>query len=331
MATIKDVASHAGVSVATVSRVINNKGYLSDAVKEKVRAAMAALDYQPNELARSLHSQRSRILGLIVPAVSHPFFGDVAQRIEQCAYELGYKLLLCNSLQNQHKEREYIDMLKRSQVDGIIMGSHVLAADDYIGLTLPVISLDRQLSDTIPFVCCDNLQGGVLATRHLIERGCKKLLHISGSLDVKMLSNRRTDAFIETCREAGIPHHTYELPDVAVVAFSEEAFVRELLLRHADCDGVFATSDMTASVVIQEARRLGRRVPEDLKVVGFDGTLIADVATPAITTVAQPMDALCRYAVEYLLRMIEGEAVPTQNILPVTLRVQASTEMREPT
>lgn len=290
---------------------------------------MKRLDYYPNDLARSLHNQRSHILGLIVPTVAHMFFGEVAQRIETYAYEQGYKLMLCNSLQNRDKEREYIDMLKRSQVDAIVMGSHSLDTDDYVGLNLPVISLDRQLSDAIPYVCSDNYQGGVLATRHLLDCGCRNLLHISGSLEVKMLSNRRTDAFIDVCRQASIPYATYELPDSAVTHFDQEAFIDDLLARHADCDGVFATSDVTAAAVIAQAKKQGRQVPRDLQVVGFDGSQLASLTSPTITSIQQPVDTLCRYVVEYLVRMIEGSPVPIKNVLPVTLLAGESTEMRK--
>lgn len=325
MATIKDVAHVAGVSVATVSRVLNNRGYLSDEVRQKVGRAMKELSYQPNDLARSLHCQKSNTLGLIVPSVSHPFFGEVARRFEHYAYAGGYKLMLCNSLSNRDKEREYIEMLKRSQVDGILMGSHLLDIADYQDLSLPIVSLDRQLGENIPYVCCDNDRGGELATRHLVERGCKKLLHISGSLEVQMLSNQRTDAFLRVCRETGVGYVAAELPDSSVADFHEETFLRALLEAHPDVDGVFATSDITAATVIALCARMGRRVPEDVKVVGFDGNFISTLTHPKLTTLVQPVDAICQYAFESLSRMIDRVPVPSRMVLPVTLEVRGST------
>lgn len=331
MATIKDVARVAGVSVATVSRVFNNKGYLSDEVRQKVGEAVKELNYQPNDLARSLHRQKSNILGLIVPAVSHPFFGEVARGIEYYAYKNGYKLMLCNSLQDRDKEREYIEMLKRSQVDGIIMGSHLLDTADYEELSLPLISLDRKLGENIPYICCDNYQGGELATKHLIACGCTNLIHISGSLDVKMLSNRRTDAFLDVCGNAGVAHRLYELPDSSVTDFNEEAFLLDILRKNPDCDGVFATSDVTAAMMIALARKLGKTVPGDIKVVGFDGGLISQLTSPPLTTVKQPVDGICLYAVENLVRMMEQIPVPNQTILPVALIERESTRIEEQT
>jgi LacI family sucrose operon transcriptional repressor len=319
MPTIKDVAEQAGVSVATVSRVFNNRGYLSAEVKRKVAGAMEALDYHPNDLARSLQKRKSCLIGLIVPSTAHPFFGEIARYVEEAAYEKGYKALLCNSLQNREKEREYIKMLKRSQVDGIIMGSHSLDTADYAGLGLPVVSLDRELSPSIPSVCCDNRQGGELAARHLIAKGCRGLVHISGSLAIPMLSNRRTEGFVAVCQEAGVPCYCYELPDQAIVDFDIETEIQRILAKHPRCDGVFATSDLTAAAVISIAAKTGRRVPADIKVVGFDGIPAGRFFNPPLTTIRQGAAEISRYAVEFLVRMMGGETAPSQTVLPVEL------------
>jgi DNA-binding LacI/PurR family transcriptional regulator len=158
MANIKDVAEIAGVTVTTVSRVLNNRGYISEATRNKVYEAMAQLDYQPNEIARSLFRKKSNMLGLIIPDVSHPFFAELTKYVEFYAYSNGYKILFCNSYQDSKKEKDYIDMLKRHQVDGIIMGSHNLETSDYQNLKLPIIAIDRYLAEDIPYVTSDNFQ-----------------------------------------------------------------------------------------------------------------------------------------------------------------------------
>jgi LacI family sucrose operon transcriptional repressor len=325
MPTIKDVAEKAGVSVATVSRVFNNRGYLSDGVKQRVTQAMEALDYHPNDLARSLQKRKSALIGLIVPSVAHPFFGEIARHVERFAYEQGYKVLVCNSLDESEKEREYIKMLKRSQVDGIIMGSHSMDIADYANLRLSVISLDRELSSDIPYVSCDNWQGGELAARHLIAKGCRDLIHISGSLVVPMLSNRRTEAFTAVCKEAGVDCHCYELPDQAIVDFDIEDHLLRILKNHSGCDGVFATSDLTAAAVMSIAAKIGKRVPQDIKVIGFDGVLTSRFLNPPLTTIRQPTSEISRYAVEFLIRMMDGEKVPSKTVLPVELIDREST------
>lgn len=325
MPTIKDVAGKAGVSVATVSRVINQRGYLSEATKAAVHKAMKELDYYPNDLARSLHKQRSNILGIIVPSLAHPFFGEVTTHVEYYAYQAGYKLLVCNSLENKEKEQDYITMLKRSQVDGIIVGSHTQRMEDYQSINLPLVSLDRQLAENIPYICSDNYSGGEIATRHLIARGCKKLLHICGNLDVDMLSNRRTNAFVDVCQSAGVEHTVCQISDSAVVNMQSDGEIPDIIKANPDCDGIFATSDVSAAISIRVLGSLGRRVPEDVKVVGFDGSGISYLMAPQITTVQQPMEAIGRYAVECLERQIAGETVPNQMMLPVTLQERTST------
>jgi LacI family sucrose operon transcriptional repressor len=325
MVTIKDVAEKANVSVATVSRVINNRGYLSDEIKRKVTGAMKELDYQPNDLARSLHSQRSNLIGLIVPSVKNPYFGELAHYIEGYAYNQGYKVLLCNSLQNLEKEREYIIMLKRSQVGGIIMGSHVIDANDYHGFHLPVISLDRHLGPKIPYICSDNSHGGELAAKHLIEKGCKNLIHFCGDLHVPLVTNQRTNGFIDFCKSSNITYQYFELPESSIIDFREKAFVYDVLQKNPACDGVFASNDISAVTVINAAAAIGKRVPKDLKVIGFDGIFLSGLLKPGLTTIKQSIDVISRYAVEYLIRMINGEPVPTQTILPVTLVEREST------
>ncbi len=327
MANIKDVAKKAGVSIATVSRVINKRGYLSDKTINIVRQAMKELDYFPNDLARSLHRQHSNILGLIIPSLAHPFFGEVASYIEYYAHKSAYKLLVCNSLEDSKKEKEYITMLKRSQVDGIVVGSHTRRMDDFANINLPLVSLDRRISETTPYVCSDNYLGGELAARHLISRGCRRILHICGSLSVDMLSNQRTQAFLDVCEATGVEHVLCQLSDRAVVDMRSDGDIPDILRANPDCDGLFATSDVTAAVALRVLAGMGKRVPEDVKIVGFDDSGISYLMNPQITTIQQPMKAIGKYVVECLVRKIAGQTVPLHTTLPVKLIERASTAL----
>ena len=174
MATIKDVAERVGVSVTTVSRVLNNRGYLSEDLKRRVYQAMEELNYQPNELARSLFRKKSNIIGLIIPDISHPFFSEIAIHIETFAYKSGYKILLCNSQLDKKKEKDYLNMLKASQVDGIIMGSHTLDTEEYKSINLPLVTLDRQLSESIPYVSSDHYKGGQFSYQTINSQGLQE-------------------------------------------------------------------------------------------------------------------------------------------------------------
>jgi DNA-binding LacI/PurR family transcriptional regulator len=152
MTNIKDVAKISGVTVTTVSRVLNNRGYISEATRQKVNKAIEELDYQPNEIARALFRKKSNLIGLIIPNVSQQFFAELTSHVEYHAYIKGYKIILCNSYQDSEKEKSYIDMLKRGQVDGIIIVSHNLENSEYLNLRLPIVAIDRLLSENIPYI-----------------------------------------------------------------------------------------------------------------------------------------------------------------------------------
>jgi LacI family transcriptional regulator, sucrose operon repressor len=318
MPTIKDVALLAGVTVTTVSRVLNNKGYISDQTRRKVAKAIKELDYVPNEVARSLLRKRSHIIGLIVPAVSHPFFGELTMHIEYYAYEAGYKIMLCNSHLDSAKEREYIDMLKRHKVDGIIMGSHTLDVHEYLNLSMPVVTIDRKLDDRIPSVSSDNRQGGILATRRLIARGCRKIAMITGNLQLDLFANQRCASFVAEAEARGTRHVVVQT-NLDVFDYSQYGdIVDGLFAEHPDVDGVFA-SDLKAAHVLQACIRLGKTVPGDVKVVGYDDTQIASLLVPRLTTVRQPKEAMAKLALETIVKQIRGEPYSLETVLPVEL------------
>jgi LacI family transcriptional regulator, sucrose operon repressor len=318
MATIHDVAEMAGVSVTTVSRVMNNRGYISEETRRRVYACMEELNYQPNEIARSLLRKQSNLIGLIVPTVAHPFFSELASHIEAYAYEIGSKVLLCNSQLDPVKERDYIDMMKRNRVDGIIMGSHTLEVDAFKHLN-GVVTLDRQIDDRIPYVSSDNYEGGRLATRLLIDKGCRNIAHICGNQQLQLLANRRTDAFRDEVQKQGIEHVIIETDMNVFNQQQYEAYVNRLFEEHKDVDGVFATSDIIAAYVIKMCHKLGRRIPEDVRIVGYDDVNHANWFTPALTTVRQPLREMARQAVEMIRRQSEGDILEPAIILPVEL------------
>lgn len=319
MTNIKDVAKLAGVSVTTVSRVLNNKAHISKKTHDAVEKAMEELNYKPNEIARTLFSSQSHLMGLIIPTVSHPFFGQLTRYIEYYASLKDYKIILCNSLMQKEKEKEYIDMLSCHQVDGIIMGSHTLEVNEFERTDLPIITLDRQISERIPSVSSDNFAGGVLAGEHLIAKGCKDIVHISGSLHLSMLSNRRYDGVKSVCSRSGVPLYLYETRANSLEDDDYSEIIERVFKEHPETDGVFASSDIIATEVIRYCLKNGMRVPEDVKIVGYDDTEIARLMHPQITSVAQPIKSIAKYTVDYLISEILGEVVPSQTILDVSL------------
>lgn len=325
MATIHDVAKQAGVSVTTVSRVLNNRGYISEATRKKVYQTMAELNYQPNEIARSLLRKQSNVLGLIIPNVSHPFFSELANYVENYAYKNGYKLLLCNSQLDPVKEKEYIEMLKRNRVDGIIMGSHTLQVDDYKNLHSPIVTLDRLISSDIPYVASDNYYGGKLAAQLLLDKGCTKIAHICGNLELQMLSNQRTMAFRDVMESTGTE---YVIVQTDMNVFDQkqyEGMIHSLLRKHPDIDGIFATSDIIAAFAINECIKVGKRIPEDVKVIGYDDVNLASWIMPSITTIKQPIEQIGCQAVELIIKQINNEPFDMENILPVNMVERSTT------
>jgi len=318
MATINDVAEKAGLSVTTVSRVLNNRGYISEKTRQKVYKIMEELDYQPNEIARSLLRKRSNVLGLIIPSVSHPFFGQFANAVEYYAYERGFKLLLCNSLQDPKKERDYIEMMKRHRVDGIIMGSHTLEVEEYKNLNHPIVTLDRKIDD-IPYVSSDNERGGELAAELLIEKGCRHLAHICGNLQLDMLSNLRTDGFLRAVKRHGVESVTLQTSMNVFDQQEYERIVQQMFADYPGIDGVFATSDIIAAFVMKSCHKLGKKVPEEIKVVGYDDVNAASWVSPELSSIRQPIEDMGKLAVELILKQLDGEPFEKNNVLPVTL------------
>ena len=325
MATLKDVAKETGLTVSTVSRILNNRGYISEDARKKVSEAMEKLNYQPNEVARSLSKKTTNTIGVIVPHIAHPYFSRVISCLEAAADEKGYKILLFNSKNRDDKQARYVEMCKSNRVAGVILMSGLVSMDNLKSLTVPLITIERNLEWGTASVECDNLNGGRLAAEHLIKCGCHKLLHISGVNETDMPADARETGFVEVCEKNNISHREYK---TSVKQYNEgeyHEFLSRALSDNRDCDGVFASSDMIAAQVILVARRHGIRIPEDMKLVGFDDTDIARLTTPTVTTVHQPVEEMMHAAVEELLMAAEGKVVPSRTILPVRLIEREST------
>ncbi|NLX77672.1 MAG: LacI family transcriptional regulator [Clostridiaceae bacterium] len=320
MSTLKDVAERAGVTVTTVSRMLNNRGYVSEKTRNKIRQAMKELNYRPNEFARALSLQRSSFIGLIVPSARNMFFSKVIDSVERQVSQRGYKLLLCTSNLEPKKEFEYFDMLSANKVAGVIIASHTQNLDKKINIDAPVISIDRIISPQIPAICSDNYQGGVLAAEHLISKGCKKLAHISGSIHLNMDANKRYYGFRDVCDKHGIPHILIDATEEQFQAMNYDSIINMLLNKHPGVDGIFTSNDIIAAQVISICSRRGIKVPEQMKVVGYDDIDLCKIFNPSITTIRQSIDEICMYAVESIITKAEEEKpIPSCIIFPVKL------------
>jgi len=319
MSTLKDVAEKAGVTVTTVSRMLNNRGYVSEKTKKKIRQAMKELNYQPNALARALSRKKSDFIGLIVPSANHMFFCKVVDYIEHYVSKHGYKLLLCNSNLEPKKEIEYFNMLSANKVAGVIIASRTQNIDKNIEIDAPVISIDRVISPAIPSICSDNYQGGVLAAEHLIAKGCKKLVHISGSSNLNMDANKRFFGFKEVCERKGIPYIVVDATEEQFLSMHYEDIINMILEKHPDIDGIFTSNDIIAAQVIGICKKRNIEVPRQIKIVGYDDIDLCTLVSPAITTIHQSVKEICQYAVECIIYRADNKTIPSNVTFPVTL------------
>lgn len=315
MTNIKDVAQHAGVSVTTVSRVMNNRGYIGKGTRKKVEEAMMELNYSPNQIARALQKSQSYLLGVIVPDSNHPFFSELIKYIEMSADELNYKILICNSLDQPDKELHYVTMLRENRVDGIIMCSHSINIERYKTLSLPIVTFDRIISDKFPYVASDNFRGGEIATTHLIELGCKRLLHLSGPSNLDSLANRRADAFRLTCIKYNVDFDIIEGTNGNMTfEYFNEFIKEELALKLSNYDGVFCSNDIEAYALYVYAHEIGIKVPEQLKIVGYDyHSFTRMIQNPKLTTIKQPIHKLGKVLSYTLINFIENIDKDTVN------------------
>lgn len=326
MPTIKEVAQRAGVSVTTVSRVLNRRGYISEEMYEKVGKAMEELHYRPNELARSLLRQRSHLIGVLVPQINNPFFSDVVGELIRAATVRGYKIILyCSHSDTANSAYDYVKMLQANQVDGIILGLHTRDIDKQLDASLPVVSFERYRLNQLPTVSCDNYAGGELAARELLACGCRHPVMVGTWSDIYMPAHDRYSAFCHTMEEAEHEYQTLESGEVNPLGADYPQLVRTLFERFPETDGVFCTSDHLASYVLQYCAASGRLVPEDVKVIGFNGNAFASMLTPPLTSIRQPLAAMCDTAIDLLIRQMEGEHVPSQTVMPVVLILREST------
>lgn len=321
--TIHDVAERAGVSVTTVSRVLNNRGYISDEMRSKVGKAIEELNYTPNHLARSFYNNKTMSIGLIIPTINNPFFGELAFYIEKELANKNYNLYICNSLNDLNNELKYLKLLKEKKVDGLIVGSHNIARSEYDKVENKVVSIERAINNNIPIIQSDNYSGGKLATEELINNGCKNILCIAGNKILDMPANNRADAYKEIMERENLDVKIKEIP--FNLSINEKKSIVEEILKKSCYDGIFAGDDLMAGLVMAEAANLGINVPTDLKVIGFDGSNIFRIISPHISTIQQPIEKLSKTAVSVILDLIDNKLVEQKYVHSVKLIASNST------
>lgn len=302
---LTDVAKKAGVSSTTVSRVINNYGSLSQKTIDKVNAAIKELNYSPNPLARSLQGKNTQLIGLIFPTVAHPFFGELVEKLESKLFERGYKSILCDSSNNKEKERSYVNMLSVNKVDGIIAGAHNLGIKEYEDIRLPIVSFDRYLADNIPIIASDNYHGGYLATENLYLHGSRKIAILTGSNESPSPTNDRLKGYLDFMTEKQLSPSVFKFNSLVESTALKKIQIKEILEKE-DIDSIFCTDDLTAILVYNTCQSLNISVPEELRIIGYDGTKFVQNYFPQLSTIVQPISDLADLLVDVLIQRINN-------------------------
>ncbi len=330
MATIKDVALRAGVSVTTVSHVVNDTRTVSAKGREQVERAIRELGYVPSAVARSLKSNTTRTLGMLIPNSSNPYFAEIVRVVEDRCFGAGYTLVLCNTDDEPRRQGVYLQVLSERRIDGLIVvstGADAELPTMLAGLRMPTVLVDREIEDP----ACDlvetaHMQGGLVATRHLLSLGHRRIACIGGPAGLAP-SEQRIEGWRMALAEAGQSAESAHLlwhggftPQGGYEAM--HAIVRSAQRPSA----VFVCNDLMAMGALRAAHESGLRVPDELSMVGFDDIELAAYASPPLTTVAQPKARIGALAVDMLLERIDGRRQEGRKVLlQPELRVRGST------
>ena len=323
MASIRDVAVRAGVGIGTVSRTLNNSGYVSEETRLRIMKAVEEIGYKPSAIATNMVKKRTGIIGVMVPNLEHPFFAKIMKHIENELYKQGYKCLICNTLDIVNRQKSFIDMLDSRAVDGII--SCVDELPDFSNSTRgAIVSFDRNSEAGVPILRSDHEMGGRLVAELFIKKGCKKVCQFTAGLDKKRTANIRHEVMKEVLEEAGV--------EVISVITAWDAlsysYNKEMVHNYWDIiervDGIM-TTDIGALSCLAVAQKKGFRIPNDLCIVAYDGTEITELSYPELTVIQQNCPEIARRCVETVIKMIDGEKVPELELVPVKLIERGTT------
>jgi LacI family transcriptional regulator len=309
--TIADVARVVGVSMMTVSRVINNKGDVSPATRQRVLQVIEDLGYRPSGIARGLATQHTGTLGLVVPDIANPFFAEVARGVENIAHAQGYNVFLCNTNEDQNRELDVLNSLAEKWVDGIVLCSSRLDNDALLEVTQShpaVVLVNRRLeadASGVSTVLVDDLTGARMATEHLIHTGHKNIGFLTGPPGSRS-GQWRVQGYRETMQSAGIPILPPWMQSCSPIAAHGCEIAKVLLSVHPEITALLCYNDLVAVGALKAYQEAGLRVPEDVAVVGFDDIPLAALVTPSLTTCHIPRYDLGARAVELLLEQISS-------------------------
>lgn len=314
MTSIKDVAKAAGVSTATVSRVLANTGPIKAETRERVLEAVARLNYRPNLIARSLRAQKSAKIGLVVSDIRNPFFTAIGRAVEDAAYEKGYSVLMCNTDENPEKEELYLNLLQDENVAGVIFSptQNFNAADSPHIAQMPFVIIDRAVeSREVDMVLLDNVSAAYELTEHVLEMGYRSIAGLFG--DASTTGQERSRGFHKALKDHQLTPFAAHFIAPRIQQGYDAAMA--MLAQPGRPDAIFTSNSLLTAGVYQAVRDSKLSIPRDVAVVGFDETTWGALVDPAITVIAQPTEEIGRTATELLFQRIQEPGRLTKTVV----------------
>lgn len=323
-----DIARLSGVSIATVSRILNKNGRYSKETEQRVLEVIKAHDYKVNPNAKGLRTNRTQTIGVIVPDITNEFFAQIVRSIESYIVPKGYTVFVCDSNENPEMEDVHIASLAAKGVDGIIyISTRAQVQKIYETYKIPAVYIDRRPQNAGTLVISDNEQGGFLATEELIQKGCRRIVMLR---DRNMYSTvlHRYNGYKKALAAHDLPLDAALVLDTEVSYAAARQATLDLVKSGVVFDGIFCNNDTMALGALHALRENNLQVPQDVRLVGFDDISVAGICYPPMTTVRQNTDLFGKQSVEFLLRLIAGKTKQVQNdvvVIPVTLMRRETT------
>ncbi|WP_078409871.1 LacI family DNA-binding transcriptional regulator [Priestia abyssalis] len=314
--TIYDVANAAGVSIATVSMVINNTGRISTRTRNKVLKVMDELKYYPSAAASTLTGKSTRTLGLLMPNIANPFYSELARNMEDRADELGYSVIVCSTDYKEEREQKYVSLFLRKQVDGFIITSgfnNVGLIKELIDQQIPIILVAYNISQfSLNTVSVDDYIGGYQATAHLAELGHQRIAVITETVQSSV---DRIRGYHNALKDYELVYDEDLCIEIAATVANGEKATEQFLKLKEPPTAIFAFNDILALGAMEAVRKRGLSIPEDISIIGFDDTLLASYSNPPLTTIAQPLEDIGDQAIDLIVAEIEGKKRAAQRIM----------------
>jgi DNA-binding LacI/PurR family transcriptional regulator len=330
MTTIKDVAQAADVSTATVSHVINGTRYVSDDVRRRVLEAMELLNYQPNAVARGLRTKKTRLLALVIPDITNPFFTDLARGFQDAADQRGYVVVLCNTDRALERELRFLDILQQQRVDGLVLNPTMVTAEDLRRLLMAqvaVVLIGSQIDDPdFDLVMVDNIRGGADAVQHLIDLGHDRIGLVCGPRTTSS-GLQRYQGYCQALELNGLPYVDALVAEGNFTYEGGYTCMQRILAQQPLPTAIFATSDVMALGAKKAIEDFGLCIPTELSLIGFDDIPRVSMVDPKLTTIAQPRYQMGWESARLLIDRIEQSTPPTRRkvVMEHKLVVRGST------